>query len=172
MGATTFQTGIFCKEGDTTGRPKPRLRASPDTHIIWPTLVIEAGESESRAELRNDKDRWFAHSNFEVKIVLLVKVEKQSRLIIIEQWEREPTRNTTTQSQTGLVKLVKTITVQTLPNSDLHLRASYDIQPQSAQLHLSFHDLFLRPIQSPREHDIIITTADLQQMAVDVWSED
>ncbi|KAK0703538.1 hypothetical protein B0T26DRAFT_731810 [Lasiosphaeria miniovina] len=41
--------------------------------LAWPTLVIEAGFSQSLGELHIAMRRWFSMSNHEVKIVLLAK---------------------------------------------------------------------------------------------------
>ncbi|KAK0730613.1 hypothetical protein B0H67DRAFT_562309, partial [Lasiosphaeris hirsuta] len=41
----------------------------------WPTLVIEAGVSQTLAQLRIGMQRWFSMSNHEVKIVLLAKFD-------------------------------------------------------------------------------------------------
>ena len=47
------------KESDSGGGPWPERSVA----IIWPTLVIEAGYSESAAGLHNDIERWFVMSN-------------------------------------------------------------------------------------------------------------
>jgi len=41
----------------------------------WPTLVIEAGSSESLGALRDDMRWWFSVSDHQVNIVLLVKFD-------------------------------------------------------------------------------------------------
>ncbi|KAK3359305.1 hypothetical protein B0T25DRAFT_93841 [Lasiosphaeria hispida] len=71
------------KEGDSTGGPKPK-RA---TKGAWPTLVIEAGVSETLGEFHLDMQRWFSMSNHEVKIVLLAKFDDTK--ILLEKWEEE-----------------------------------------------------------------------------------
>ncbi|KAJ8126979.1 hypothetical protein O1611_g6658 [Lasiodiplodia mahajangana] len=72
-------------EGDSSGGPvsKRGLKGS------WPTLVIEAGVSESSSTLREDMRWWFLASNHNVKIVLLTKFDHQNQTIIIERWEEE-----------------------------------------------------------------------------------
>ncbi|KAM7183797.1 hypothetical protein V8F33_013376 [Rhypophila sp. PSN 637] len=52
-----------------------------------PTLVIEAGFSQTMDELRNDMRWWFNASNHDVKIVLLVKMYLQNKEIWIERWQ-------------------------------------------------------------------------------------
>lgn len=67
-------------EGDSTGGPIP----ARDGRNQWPTLVIEAGVSQ--LELRNDMNWWFAASNHDVKIVVLVKLQQSRQQILIEKW--------------------------------------------------------------------------------------
>ncbi|OIW30885.1 hypothetical protein CONLIGDRAFT_642929 [Coniochaeta ligniaria NRRL 30616] len=59
------------KEADSSGGPSPE-RDFPDT---WPTLVIEAGFSQSLSELQKAVRWWFAEPLHDVKIVLIVKFE-------------------------------------------------------------------------------------------------
>lgn len=85
MGATTYQAeghpGGDRGEGDSTGGPHPQRAAIN----AWPTLVIEAGDSESLGELHNDMRWWFSASNHDVKIVLLAKFEHNRREIILQK---------------------------------------------------------------------------------------
>ncbi|KAK0714899.1 hypothetical protein B0H67DRAFT_513627 [Lasiosphaeris hirsuta] len=71
------------KEGDSSGGPKPE-RASKGA---WPTLVIEAGVSQTLAQLQIGIRRWFSMSNHEVKIILLTKFDGTT--ILLEKWEEE-----------------------------------------------------------------------------------
>jgi len=85
------------KEGDSTGGPKPK-RA---TKGAWPTLVIEAGVSETLGQLHLDMQRWFSMSNHEVKIVPLAKFDGPK--ILLEKWEEEmPVRPGATTTQRSL----------------------------------------------------------------------
>jgi hypothetical protein len=77
------------KEGDSGIRPDPPRWAG--NH--YPTLVIEAGDSESLLRLYRDKDWWFDNSSptlpqGDVRIVLLVKAYKTTKRLVIEQWHR------------------------------------------------------------------------------------
>ncbi len=77
------------KEGDSTGGPKPE-RAKKGA---WPTLVIEAGYSESLDQLHCDKNWWFRESQHQVKIVVLAKFDHP--ISLLEKWEEDrqyPTR--------------------------------------------------------------------------------
>lgn len=63
MGATTFGAqGGDVGEGDSTGRPMSERPGALD----WPTLVIEAGYSESLEELRRAARWWFRASDHKV----------------------------------------------------------------------------------------------------------
>ena len=68
--------------GDSTGGPAPQ-RGSRGAR---PTLVVEAGDSETLEELRNEMRRWFESSDHQVKIVLLAKSDGISGEIILEKW--------------------------------------------------------------------------------------
>lgn len=57
-------------EGDSCRKPRSQRR-SP---TAWPTLVIEAGYSQSTRKLRHKARWWLETSNFGVKIVLLAKL--------------------------------------------------------------------------------------------------
>ncbi|PWW77948.1 hypothetical protein C7212DRAFT_37621, partial [Tuber magnatum] len=83
MGATRIQGVASQKEVDAAFKP-PTLRPL-STH--WPTLVFECGVSESLEQLRVDGHWWLENSSGEVKIVLLISVNKKARRIILEQWE-------------------------------------------------------------------------------------
>ncbi|KAK0730186.1 hypothetical protein B0H67DRAFT_25572 [Lasiosphaeris hirsuta] len=71
------------KEGDSSGGPKPE-RAGKGA---WPTLTIEAGFSQTLAQLRIGMRQWFSMSNHEVKIVLLTNFDGTT--ILLEKWEEE-----------------------------------------------------------------------------------
>src|SRR5690606_3733419 len=70
IGATTLRThghpGGDGGEGDSAGGPVPEREQDGS----WPTLVIEAGHSESLQRLRQDMHWWFEASNHQVKIIL------------------------------------------------------------------------------------------------------
>ncbi|KAK3325095.1 hypothetical protein B0H66DRAFT_529149 [Apodospora peruviana] len=52
------------EEDDSTGGPKPER----GNKGAWPTLVIEAGDSDSLGELHNDMKWWFSASDHQVKL--------------------------------------------------------------------------------------------------------
>ncbi|RYP49384.1 hypothetical protein DL768_004890 [Monosporascus sp. mg162] len=72
-------------EGDSSGGPYPERYGVGQ----WPTLVIEAGYSQSLAGLHADMRWWFSTSNHDVKIVILAKLDRRQHEIILERWEEE-----------------------------------------------------------------------------------
>ncbi|KAL7807256.1 hypothetical protein V8C26DRAFT_415244 [Trichoderma gracile] len=151
-------------EGDSSGGPRPE-RSGKDA---WPTLLIEAGDSESLLALRDDMRWWFSASDHQVKIVLLAKFDHRLQQIIIERWEEEAatrpgatmTRRAATVGASQPV-LQQSITITRDPAAGF--------QVARGDLVLSFRLLFLRD-PGPQEGDIIITAEDLQHYAWLVWT--
>ncbi|KAI1143317.1 hypothetical protein F5Y05DRAFT_368244 [Hypoxylon sp. FL0543] len=162
--ATTFRAGRDRGEGDSTGGPIPERRG----HDEWPTLVIEAGISESLARLRSDMEWWFAASNHDVKIVLLAKLDSSQRMITLEKWVEEPlaagSGATTTRPSAALRPILQqTVTIH---RNESTSPISYNVT--RGALVLDFWLLFLRSPGSG-EGDIIISVSDLQWYAECVW---
>lgn len=153
-------------EDDSAGGPDPE-RASLGG---WPTLVVEAGFSQSLTRLRARKDWWFSASNHQVKIVLLVKFGHQGRPeILIEKWEEEPrgirSGATTARFAAALQSRLRqsiTITRDTAMNT-----VSYQVD--RGALVLSFRLLFLRDPSIQEGGDIIITVPQLVEFARRTW---
>ncbi|KAK4040284.1 hypothetical protein C8A01DRAFT_15832 [Parachaetomium inaequale] len=151
-------------EGDSTGGPKLE-RGVKDA---WPTLVVEAGVSESLSELHNDMRWWFSTSDHQVQIVLLAKFEHTRRAITLEKWEEEPydTRPgaTTTRHAAALQPVLRqTITITQDTTTD---PVSYNVT--RGALVLGFRLLFLRD-PGPGEGDFILSIQELEDYAKNVW---
>ncbi|KAI1355419.1 hypothetical protein F5Y01DRAFT_175006 [Xylaria sp. FL0043] len=169
IGNTTFRSrghpGGDGGEGDSSGGPSP-LRDGPEA---WPTLVIEAGDSESLSALRDDMRWWFSASDHDVKIILLAKFDHRSQRIIIERWEEEaPNR----QGATNTRRVTRGHALQPVLRQSIAI--TRDISTDSyhvtrGALVLSFRLLFLRD-PDPQEGDYIISIAELQAYAQRVWS--
>ncbi|KAI1176068.1 hypothetical protein F4777DRAFT_597860 [Nemania sp. FL0916] len=138
-------------EGDSSGGPVPVRRAA------WPTLVVEAGVSESLGTLRDDMRWWFSASDHQVHIVLLTKFDRPNQRIIIERWEEElktrqgPTATPQSAFNPVLTPVLRqsiTITQNTATNPVLY-------HVTSGALVLSFRLLFLRE-PGPQEGDFVI----------------
>ncbi|KAK0614066.1 hypothetical protein B0T14DRAFT_539685 [Immersiella caudata] len=156
-------SGQSSKEGDSAGGPKPQQAANG----AWPTLVIEAGFSQSLGKLRLAMWRWFSLSNYEVKIVLLAKFN--STIILLEKWEEEaqvrPGATTTRHSLQHLTPVLRqSITITQNTTTDL---TSYNVT--SSALVLSFRLLFLRD-PGPGEGDFVFSVQELEEYARDVWA--
>ncbi|KAI0096317.1 hypothetical protein F4776DRAFT_560028 [Hypoxylon sp. NC0597] len=162
--ATTFRAGRDRGEGDSTGGPIPERRG----HDKWPTLVIEAGVSESLAQLRLDTQWWFAASNHDVKIVLLAKLDSSQRMITVEKWVEEPVAAkpgaTTTRRSAALRPILQQVI--TIHRNEATSPISYNVT--RGALVLEFGLLFLRS-PGEGEGDIIISVSDLQRYAECVW---
>ncbi|RMZ81791.1 hypothetical protein DV738_g2048, partial [Chaetothyriales sp. CBS 135597] len=147
LGATKYQgRRNIAKEADCAFKPLSR-RPRP---LDWPTLVIEAGWSESRSRLRVDARIWLENSGGEVKIVLLISPSRAARSIIIEKWESTP-----------------------LPDSRPRTRSTITIEPGSvtgAPLTLDFQKVFLRQPVPPQEHDFVFDQQYLANFAQTFWT--
>ncbi|KAK0715768.1 hypothetical protein B0H67DRAFT_538438 [Lasiosphaeris hirsuta] len=148
-------------EGDSTGGPKPeRVGAGK-----WPTLVIEAGDSETLGELHNDMRWWFRTSNHQVKIVILTKFDHQQHHILIEKWEEEISHGLLLYCS-RVVFSVKRQPITITRDKTINL-ISYNVT--RGALVLGFRFLFLRD-PGPQEGDFILSIQDLQLYA-EVWAE-
>jgi hypothetical protein len=155
-------------EGDSTGLPTlERPGKEP-----WPTLVVEAGDSESLNGLRADMRWWFMASNHDVKIVILTKFDHRQRHILLERWEEEEshpqgalTRSRAARLQhNGLEPILRqTITITRDATTS---PASYNVT--RGALVLGFKLLFLRD-PGPGEADFVISVQELQNFAQRVW---
>jgi len=150
-------------EGDSTGGPIPeRIGTS------WPTLVIEAGYSETLHELRNDMRWWFSASDHQVKIVILAKSDHTQRAILLEKWEEAPSHPrpgaTTTRHAAALQPMMRqSITITENATTD---PATYLVT--RGPLVLSFRLLFLRD-PDPLQGDVVVDVEKLEDYARRVW---
>ncbi|KAK3346078.1 hypothetical protein B0T25DRAFT_461592, partial [Lasiosphaeria hispida] len=132
------------------------------------TLIIEAGVSQTLAQLQIGMRRWFSMSNHKVKIVLLAKFDGTT--ILLEKWEEEipvRPRATTTrhslQHQEPVLRQAITITRDTTTDP-----ISY--HATSGALVLSFRLLFLRD-PGHGEGDLTFGVQELEEYAEDVWAQ-
>ena len=163
MGTTTYRTQGHPNrdggEGDSSGGPIERQGP------LWPTLVIEAGYSQTLVGLRRDMRWWFSASNHQVKIVLLAKLDSNHGQIIIEKWQEVPSGPrqgaTTTRAAARLATTLEPRRSQLITIS----RGSNTAHSVSrGPLRLEFALLFLRaPGQG--EGDIVLPVDVLQLLA-------
>ncbi|KAH7234073.1 hypothetical protein MRS44_001879 [Fusarium solani] len=163
MATTTYRTQGHPNrdggEGDSSGGPIERQGP------LWPTLVIEAGYSQTLVGLRRDMRWWFSASNHQVKIVLLAKLDSNHGQIIIEKWQEGPSgprQGATTTRAAARLEPRRSQLITISRGSNTAHRVS------RGPLRLEFALLFLRaPGQG--EGDIVVSDTQLQRVASGVW---
>ncbi|KAM7219833.1 hypothetical protein V8F06_004867 [Rhypophila decipiens] len=152
LGSMTLRSGTgpggSSGEGDSSGGPKPqRLNG-------WPTLIVEAGHSQTMKQLHNDMRWWFSASNHDVKIILLVKMYLPTKEIHIEKW------------QETVPQLVPALQQRIIIRRNDGPPVTYSVL--SGALVLDYQSLFLR-LPVPPQGNIIISLQSLRDFADDVW---
>ena len=157
VGGTTYKGHFASKEADTALKPFTHRPNPAD----WPTIVLEAGESQSVYQLRNGAKWWLSNSGGQVQIVLIFLIQEGSRTIQIEKWETRPATGRATQlNQPQVPTQIQRIIID--PNN-----------VTGAPLILHFHLIFLRAINQnavPPEHDFTFAAQDLQNWANGFWN--
>ncbi|KGO67749.1 hypothetical protein PITC_000870 [Penicillium italicum] len=176
LGSTTYKFAIGKgKEGDQTFVPPSRCSTGV-TNAGYPTLVIETGVSVSLPRLRQDAKKWFADTNGEVRIVILIAVSQKK--LLIEKWElanlaspRSLTRSTIHQltSQTPNSPAV----MQPAPLQQPYCAHEVEIKPSQvvgrpnevtgAPMVLPFFAVYDR-FPGAGESDIVLNRRDFEQM--------
>ncbi|KAL7795415.1 hypothetical protein V8C37DRAFT_408783 [Trichoderma ceciliae] len=172
LGGTTYreisnEMLISSGEGDSVCRP----RSARPSKRGWPTLVIECGYSQTVSSLRAKAHWWFQTSNFDVKIVLLLKLNETSESILIEKWKtpQPPVRRGATMTRIAAVMQPQCVhTISIARNPDRFSNNRYSVY--SGPLRLEFKDLFLRePTSGSAEGDVVIGDGELQLIAFMTW---
>ena len=153
-------------EGDSCLQPLVRLQGG------FPTVVIEAGYMQSWDSLQQKARWWFAASNFDVKIVILTKVDQSGGWrITIEKWKAveaalQPGVGTQAQENApAQPACVQCIHITHAHGDDPANPESYHV---TAPLNLEFVDVYLQqPIEG--QGDIVLSIVELQHYAVAVW---
>ena len=156
-------------EADSSGGPGTRTMG-------WGTLVVEAGDSQSLNELRDDMRWWFSASDHAVKIVLLIKLDRQNDQILIERWEEvvpPPAVVTGVVTRRGAAAIAQDATPEPALQQTIIITRDDTTDPVSysvtrGPLVLGLSQLFLRA-PTPQEADITIRIQALQQYAARIW---
>jgi len=146
---------LWSLEGDSKRKPNSFCGENG-----FPTLVIEAGKSQRWASLQGKARLWFEKSHSDVRIVLLVRIDDNSRCIRIEKWVPTLMRHQTRGASAGA--RVQEIRIDQTPGSDPHNAASYNVV--GGPLSLEFNELMLRPA-GVGERDLLIDDARLRAYA-------
>ena len=179
VGSKTYKdkdvNGNIISEGEGDSCRKPKSARAGEHH--YPTLVIEAGWTQTLQELREKARWWFDKSKGDVKIVLLVKSFPISNCIRIEKWKLGPITSrqgaTTTRAATAMtpqcVHVVEIARATGINNGHPNQfdPASYVVT--GGPLQLEFIDIFLRQPIPPGERDLILGNTTLQEYAADLW---
>ncbi|GIJ99687.1 hypothetical protein Aspvir_003689 [Aspergillus viridinutans] len=160
-GGTT--TRLLCartkgKQPDGCLFPKARIQRDREA---WPTLVIEAGITASLPRLREEARWWLRNSQGEVRMVLVLGINRQRRTLIIEKWEQQE-RTPIHQHQ---------VSHQPEASMQAHAAQTLEISSESvsgAPLVLPFEELLERPRRG-RETDIILAEEQLRCCVRWVW---
>ncbi|KAH8820874.1 hypothetical protein F5884DRAFT_745213 [Xylogone sp. PMI_703] len=160
LGATLYKSPEGSqKEGDSSFINELIWSGSDD----WPSLVIEAGYSESLKRLRANAKWWIVSSGAQVQIVLLITVAPTTKQVLIEKWIPHPVtagRPATQSRRLYQPHLDSTIAI--------NQAASLSVIT-GAPLILEFAKVFCRPPNSPQELDIVFMQEDLDRWASSLW---
>ena len=169
FGAERFK-GSSSKEGDTCFKPRSR-----DYGADLPTIVIEAGLSESLAKLKCDANWWLIQSGRrngdKVMIVVTISIKPSDKSLRIEKWENAPApERPITRANPGppipieIPTLIQQIIIK--PNA-----ATGTITPNEvtgAPLVMHFNKIFRRDPIAP-QIDFTFTANELAEFATDFW---
>jgi hypothetical protein len=169
VGAGRFKGSSCSKEGDTAFKP-----CSRDHETDLPTIVIEAGLSESLAKLRCDANWWLVHPGREggkVMVVVIISIKQKDKSLRIEKWENAPApARPITRANPGppipisIPTLIQQITIR--PNATGAIRPN---EVTGAPLVLEFDKIFLRQLIEPQT-DFTFTANELADFATYLWN--
>jgi len=163
-GSQTYRLGRVSKEADGSFT-NPLIRQN---EADWPTIIFESGVSERLSRPRVDADLWLRHSGGDVKIVILISINRTLKTLLLEKWCMAPPAATGPRTRAVtrnpmVPTRMQQITVTPNPTQPV----TYTIV--GAPLILGFQDLFLRmPI--PPETNVVLNAAILHEWAETVWS--
>ncbi len=149
-----------------------RLHCKPERHLSdsWPTLVIEAGYTQSLPSLRSKMRWWFNESNGDVKIVVLAKLYPRRQAILLEKYIRGPRV-----PRPGATNTRRSSAAAAMPEPNCHQEIWVKRTPGSnpatyvatGALILEFPLLFLHQADPARgERNIVINVPDLQEWSL------
>ena len=179
VGSTTFKdkdaNGNIISEGEGDSCRKPKSMRT--NKLQYPTLVIEAGWSQTLQKLREKASWWFDKSKGDVKIVLLVKSSPGSNHIRIEKWKLAPAASrqgaTTTRAAAAMTPqcahVVEIALAAGINNGHPNQFDPAFYVVTGGSLQLEFIDIFLRQPIPPGERDLILGNTTLQEYAADFW---
>ncbi|KAK4862984.1 hypothetical protein LT330_010089 [Penicillium expansum] len=161
MTGTHGVRGRYCeKQADESWLPRqPILGRSTK----WPTVTVEMGVSESYRKLKADAEWWLTNSRGDVKLVIIVSVNRKTPQIKFETVTLTP----------ATLRLQRPRDVPTIRQSITTSRdpkrpdATITVSPL-VPLTIQFEELFCRqPV--PPEHNIDLSPDQLREISGQVW---
>lgn len=137
------------KKPDQAWGPK---RPPPSRSRKWPTVVLEVGVSEPKTLLQRDASFWLNDSGGDVKIFLMILVNRRTPEILLEKWE----------TSGGEATKIQEVVVWRDNNTTFF---------KGEPLVIEFQKLFLRLSEVPYEKDVTFDQANLKRLAADIWLE-
>ncbi|CAI7565283.1 unnamed protein product [Penicillium viridicatum] len=167
VGSKTYKPAVGKgKEGDQAFVPPSRC-SNGIRNVGRPTLVVETGVSESLPRLRQDAKKWFADSDGEVRIVILIA--SRAKRITFEKWQLAPPTSPRPLTRAAILSLTSQFPNAppsvTQPVVEVH-PSEVDGEPPvvtGAPLVLPFVTVYDRP-PNAGESDIVLQQRDFERM--------
>lgn len=151
----------------TTENLKDEIR---DAALAMGVLVIETGVTESLPKLEEDVQWWFQNSNGDVRIVLVLSINKSQRTALLQKWQLAPVNTPQPMTRAVLNRLRRQVPppmpplLQQMPRSQqpyIHQEIQMTQTTMTGgPLVLPFEALFCRPPQGT-ETDITLNQQEL-----------
>ncbi|PGH31404.1 hypothetical protein GX50_05822 [[Emmonsia] crescens] len=156
-GSTTVRGSQRDKEPDSQYRPSILPAGRSD---VWPTVVVEVGNSESQRQLDSDAKWWLEDSNGDVQLVITMSVN-DGKGIIIRSWEADA-RPTRTNPDRIICQIAQEVKMLRHPDQSTEILGNVPFI-------LPFEKVMLRLPSQPQEGDIIFPAERLRDLATRVW---
>ncbi|CRL24597.1 unnamed protein product [Penicillium camemberti] len=162
MTGTHSVRGRYCeKQADESWLP---IQPIPGRSTKWPTVTVEVDVSESYPKLKADAEWWLMNSRGDVKLVIIVSVNRKTPKIKFETVTLTP----------ATLRLQRPRNVPTIRQSITTSRdperpdATITVSPP-VPLTIQFEELFCRqPV--PPEHNIDLSPDQLREISRQVWA--
>ncbi|KAJ5789007.1 uncharacterized protein N7518_006018 [Penicillium psychrosexuale] len=123
----------------------------PNRDVKWPTVVVEAGWSETLKKLKEDASFWLHESNQQVQVMLTIRTTERGT-ITIEKWAVD--RNS-----------VKPVQKMWIVRNRNHDSQNHQI---SGSIQIPFQECYLRAKRNS-ETDFVMSHSDMLDIAQSVW---
>lgn len=149
----TSHDGKFVKQPDASWTLERQPR--------WPTLIVEAGLSETKHKLAIDAQGWLEADGSETNIVVTGKIDRATPQVEFQPWE-----DTRRQLYRPITRSYRPVASGT---QCVNVTRTLGVTKVTGDLTVSFEKMLDRPKRNANEHDVVIDKAMLQAMAETVW---